>query len=341
VVDPTSVSMLALDWGTTSCRAYLMDGADAVCDVRTSSRGVMAVTADAAQTGRDRAAAYEHELDALCGDWLRGSPRVVMVACGMIGSDQGWTTAGYLDIPVDLLTAALPLAGVETRWGRLHIVPGLVRGGTLPDVIRGEETQILGALLAEPSADAARDARLIALPGTHTKWALLDSGRVRDFRTSLTGELFGLLLSHSILGRSSTPIDHIDWAAFDRGLEVAGGHDGEVGVLGTVFSTRALRLTGLLPPTGVADYLSGLLIGDDLRGVRPWLRAATPPVLLCGATGLNQRYARALTRLGVPSSVVDADATPRALAHIARQAGLLAEPNPNRGPSPTTTRSRG
>jgi 2-dehydro-3-deoxygalactonokinase len=290
----------------------------------------MAVTAGATGPGQ-RPAAFERELEALCGDWLRQAPGLPLLACGMVGSNQGWAEAAYRPLPADLL--ALPEAPTEvsTAHGPLLIVPGLLKDGTsgnadgLPDVIRGEETQLLGTLQQEPG-DA-----VVVLPGTHTKWVRLAGSTVTDFATSMTGELYALLVKHSILGRLAREPEQPDEAAFLRGLDVASGGDGSAGILASLFSARTLVMTGRLEPSGVGDYISGLLIGTEVAGfARRWLGGAAggrdrPLVTICANSALTSRYARALQQAGITADLAPEDAAARGLWRTAVLTGLIAK----------------
>ena len=168
--EPSEPALVALDWGTTSLRAWLLDGRGRVLDSARAPRGVMQVA------GGDFAGAL--------GDVTAAWPSLPAIAAGMVGSAQGWVEAPYLPCPAspgDLAGALVQAPGRE-----LWIVPGVLRPGDHPDVMRGEETQIAGALALRP--DLAADARLV-LPGTHSKWARVSAGRVASFTTYMTGEV--------------------------------------------------------------------------------------------------------------------------------------------------------
>ena len=300
-----AASLIAIDWGTTSARAYRLDARGEVRDRRSSALGIARI--------EDRR--YAEALASLLGDWQADSaPRL---ACGMIGSRQGWVEAPYVPCPASLNALAAQLTAVD---GALSIVPGLAtrdRGG-MPDVMRGEETQLMGAVAANEGPVLA------ALPGTHSKWAYVDAGRVVDFATYMTGELYAILLDHSLLGRmarreSQSPLG----AAFERGAGrgLRGGafaHD--------VFGARTLALHGELAPDETAEWLSGLLIGRELHDARHWARERgfdAARVRIVGSDTLCQRYATALALAGVASERGDADAAALGLWRIADQAGLL------------------
>jgi len=257
---------------------------------------------------------FRAALEALLGaDWPVGSS---FLACGMVGSRQGWLEVPYLDCPADLAALAAALARVGDT--AISIVPGLIsHDDGVPDVMRGEETQILGAL----EDGAAR--RVIILPGTHSKWALASASGIETFATFMTGELYGVLREHSILGRLAS--EGADAAAFERGVRF--GVQSDIGLSRALFSTRTLALTGALAPAGVADYLSGLLIGAEIAAGHRWLeeRAAQAlPITIVGDAMLCTRYRRALALAGVDADVGPGDAAARGLWRIARQARLVA-----------------
>ena len=231
----------------------------------------------------------------------------------MIGSAQGWVEAPYLPCPAspgDLAGALVQAPGRE-----LWIVPGVLRPGDRPDVMRGEETQIAGALALRP--DLAADARLV-LPGTHSKWARVSAGRVASFTTYMTGELFAVLRDHSILGRTAGSGPGRDGdAAFLRGVDAARKADGIAPLL---FSARALVLTGGIAPADALDYLSGLLISDELRSA---LAEPGGAPLLIGEPALCARYARALARFGVDGAEAIPNAAVAGLWCIASAAGIV------------------
>ncbi|MEP6678911.1 MAG: 2-dehydro-3-deoxygalactonokinase [Betaproteobacteria bacterium] len=299
-----SASLIAIDWGTTAARAYLMNARGDVDDERSSALGIARV-----EPGR-----YAEALAALLGDWIdHAAPRL---ACGMIGSRQGWVEAPYVECPASLHTLAAGLARVGT--GALTVVPGLLTRDRhdVPDVMRGEETQLLGAV-------AADEAVLAVLPGTHSKWARVECGTVVDFATWMTGELFATLLEHSILGRMATHGGAHSAESFARGVR-RGLDDGALAH--DVFGARTLALVGDLASHEVGDWLSGLLIAREVRDARAWAKAAGVddlPVRIIGSNVLAERYAIALAAAGVNADRGASDAAPRGLWRIAGQAGLL------------------
>ena len=305
-------ALLALDWGTTSARAYRMARDGRVLEHRSAALGVQHVA------GGDFAGA----LRTLLGEWARLP--VPRIACGMIGSRQGWTEAAYRACPVPLDILARDLARTPGR--ELAIVAGLTcrddRG--VPDVMRGEETQVAGLL--EEGAGRV----LVVHPGTHSKWIVAAPGphamAIERFVTFMTGETFAVLREHSILGRLMQPRQELDGASFDRG--VAEGAAGACGgdLLHALFGARTLALLDELPPAGVADYLSGVLIGAEVAAGAQWAarhRVARDTVWLAGSAELCARYERALRTTPLQPRVAPPDIAARGLWRLALRAGLL------------------
>ena len=304
----TRPSLIALDWGTSNLRASLLDGDGNGLETRSASSGVMAVP--------ERR--FADALLALCGDWLRTSPRVACIASGMVGSRQGWVEAPYLECPAALSDAAARLVPVPFGDGHvLHIVPGLrcVGADGQADVMRGEETQLWGAAL--------RAGTCCVLPGTHSKWAWLGEGdHVTGFQTHMTGEVYALLTQHSILGRLMTFGAAFAAAAFDDGVRL--GLAQHAHLLHALFAVRTSGLTGQRAAGELPDFLSGLLIGAEVASARTG-DAATSVVTLLGDDALCDRYARALGLAGVAVQRAASDATTRGQWRVAVAAGLLAK----------------
>ncbi|WP_027800104.1 2-dehydro-3-deoxygalactonokinase [Paraburkholderia dilworthii] len=315
-------ALIGLDWGTTSLRAYLYDASGNVLATRASTAGIMNLPRSAEQGGFD--AAFE---DA-CGAWLDAAPRTPVIAAGMVGSAQGWLEAPYVDAPANADALAAGIVRVKAACGAtLHVVPGVLQRGELPNVMRGEETQIFGALGQDArDADSSKRA-LIGLPGTHAKWVVVQAGRIERFHTFMTGEVFGALREHTILGRTMVTPDRPDSEAFLRGVNIA--HDkGQAGVLATVFSSRTLGLTGELSREQQPDYLSGLLIGHELAGLEAVLKQqqdslAGQSLRLIGNEALCERYRVALAQFGCTQAELVKHATERGLWRVALQAGLV------------------
>lgn len=324
---PQTAALIALDWGTSSLRAYRMGAGGTVLDTRHLPWGIMRLPTPPADGPAPAASASGFELafEQACGDWLRANPGLPVIACGMVGSAQGWAEAAYLDLPVDPRDIGARLTEVDTRRGAtLHIIPGLLQRQGLPNVIRGEETQVVGVI---DSLSDAVDDLLVGLPGTHCKWVRVRGGRIVEFDTFMTGEVYAALRAHTILGRTMADAAAPDDAAFQRGLEVAGSELGRGGVLSTIFSTRALGLIGQLAPAAQPDYLSGLLIGHEVAALRTLLDARGMPgrIVLCGDEDLCRRYASALPRVGLAAPRLATDAGQRGLWRLAVAAGLAGQ----------------
>lgn len=322
-----SGAMIGLDWGTSALRAFLIDGAGQVLAQRQAPWGIMNLPPAAQRQAQDDSpdAAFERALDGLCADWLRATPGIALLACGMVGSAQGWREAKYLESPASLDDLAQALTLVERRAGApLHIVAGLIQRSRLPNVMRGEETQVLGVLASAAAADPGQT--LIGLPGTHSKWVLASRRTIEQFHSFMTGEVFGALCRHSILGKTMQTAAAPDDEAFMRGLHVAQSAEASLGLLAHIFSTRSLGLTGALAASAQADYLSGLLIGHEMAGLAQQYPGAAAPdrVLLSGAPDLCRRYAIALPAYGLPHPTIAEQASAQGLWQIANAAGLLA-----------------
>ncbi len=215
-----------------------------------------------------------------------------IVLSGMIGSRQGWKEAPYVDCPADPQSiASARLAWREPGLGELVLLPGLLAydGRGVPDVMRGEETQIIGAMQALGVTDG-----VFLLPGTHSKSVRVRAGRIESFDTFMTGEIFAALKAHTILGRLMTD-GPASGSGFKRGI-ADGAEAGPAGaLLHRAFATRTLGLFDLLPTTELADYLSGLLIGAELAAS---LSKDSPEAIVVGASDLTRRYREGARQLG-------------------------------------------
>jgi 2-dehydro-3-deoxygalactonokinase len=319
-VTPTSEAeppprLIAVDWGTTSLRAWLMSDGGEIIAARRRAKGLLSI---ADLPAAERSAEYERIFIDLCDDWFGEHPALPAIACGMVGSTEGWADAGYRTVPTNLTFDTHALTEIRHARGSLHLVPGLrvASHGDVPgDLLRGEESQLVGALeLAHPG----RLPQTFVLPGTHTKWVRVENGTVQSFTTVMTGEIFGLLLRHGLLARTAAG-GSADEHAFNRGLLRA---TADRGLLAELFGARALVLDGSLDPTSVSDYLSGVLIADEVRHQLPRYGAGGG-VVVCGAPDLCNRYARALQQAGTDPSIVTEDATARGLWTIAARSGLI------------------
>ena len=309
-----AAQLIGIDWGSSGLRAFLIGAGGLALVERASAQGA------ATLSGAD---AYAAVLDEAAGDWMRARPALPVVACGMVGSQYGWVDVPYATCPSGAQALA---AGMRaTPNGAAHVVPGLLRdgGGLPPDLMRGEETQIIGALHLRP--ELHRQACLV-LPGTHSKWAQVRDGSVARFATHMTGELYAVLRQHSVLGRLMQDSGAFDEAAYCEGVEMARDH-GHLGMSHQIFAARSLGVTGRLPHSALADYLSGLLIGHELRAGLAWRADAgleQAPLALVGSPALCARYQLALKRYsGVVALVLD-NTAPAGLLCLAQAAGLTA-----------------
>jgi len=332
-------ALLALDWGSTTFRAWLLDGTGAVLDAVRTADGALTIS-ERADSALVRAAAFEETFARLCRPWLDEHPGIPVLCAGMAGSNHGWAEAGYLDVPADLGSLAENQTVVPAGDSVVHIVPGLRATGADPDVIRGEEVQLAGAL-----ATAANRPGTVVLPGTHSKWVRLVGTRVTGFTTAMTGELYGLLMRDSILARLATGAAGPGTSeAFVRGLETEEARGDERGLPALLFTARPLVLAGRLDASEVADYVSGLLIGAEVRhALRAAAAGATPAgvgsapgvVALCGPPETAHRYRVALERGGASVRMVGEDVAARGLWRVALDAGL-ATPAPTDAPTAHT-----
>ena len=302
-------ALIAIDWGSSSFRAYLMSPDGDVLDEIVSGDGIGSVAAGA----------YPATLTRLVGRWLDAHPSLPVIASGMVGSRHGWREAAYVKCPAGPRDVASHLAEVEADGRRVALAPGLayVDDAGLPDVMRGEEAEIFGI------ADSG--ARLIVLPGSHSKWARVEGGRVVAFKTFVTGELFAALRDHTVLGAFARAAPAgAPGKAFALGVErgaVAVAGNGKSGLLGLMFGARALPLMGKLDPDDSGEYLSGLLIGAEIGEGRRLHPGEEPHV--AGAEALVGRYIAAFEAIGVAARSAPPRAAARGLFRIARDGGLL------------------
>lgn len=290
--------MIAIDWGTSNFRAFRLDGAGEIIERRSFPSGVLRV-----EEGR-----FAETLLAQVGDWLvAGEDRILL--CGMVGSRQGWAEAKYLACPVGIEDLAASVIKVPFPGAEVLLIPGVIAKDSygVPEVMRGEETEAMGML------DSCGDAGLVCLPGTHSKWIHLSNRTIVSFITCMTGEVFGVMRKCTILARTMTSDTAIvDNEAFRRGVARSADSGG---LLHHLFSVRTLVLVNQLEEEGAASYLSGLLIGHEVRAAMP----SGMHVHLIGAPQLCSLYATAIEACGCSSTVEDQDAAARGLAAIARR----------------------
>lgn len=307
--------LIGLDWGTSSLRAYWLENGG-IHQSRSLPWGIRHLPEGG----------FEAALAEICADW----PRLPRLACGMVGSRNGWLEVQYLDLPADPAQLGSSLQCMRTADGReLHIVPGL-RNPQGPDVMRGEETQLVGAIAMHPSLGAGST---VILPGTHSKWVSIRAGAVVDFCTMMTGELFSVLRQHSILGADLGEATE-DAAAFARGV-VTARDSGAAGALSRLFSARALLLDGELKAAAVPDYLSGLLLGEELRSCLATGRFARyQGIHLIGDNALCARYRAAAAHFDLQLTEPLTDAAAYGLWQVACHAGLVRVDTASKEPHP-------
>lgn len=291
--------MIGFDWGTSTLRVYRLGDGGAILERREAPLGISKV-----QDGDFAGACVR-----TAGDWLH--PAETIVLAGMIGSRQGWREAPYAACPADAASIAAASIAIDLPGGaRGRIVPGVMGrdGDGVPDVMRGEETQILGLLPVLGDGPAT-----VCLPGTHSKWVSVKGGRILGFRTFFTGEIFDLIGNHSMLARVFTGDGPVEEGVFEAGLRRSAA---EGGLLHHIFGVRASILAGDLAAAAGRSFLSGLLIGHELRGAAP-----AGPVHLVGGEALAGRYARALDLFGIGSVMHGEAVTARGLWEIGCRIG--------------------
>jgi 2-dehydro-3-deoxygalactonokinase len=258
---------------------------------------------------------FDTAFEQALGPWLAADPGIPVIASGMITSRNGWCETAYLPLPVRIENLAASLTPLVTAKSRtVHFVAGLAHDppSGAPDVMRGEETELAGHIAAGGSGDG-----VFVLPGTHSKWARAEAGAITHFETFMTGEFFSVLCGHSIIGRLMTKGEARP-SAFREGLQFArqGGS-----ILSKAFSARTLALFDRLPGADIADYLSGLLIGEEV-GAALSRRSGSGPVTVIGRGDLAHRYRRALAAWGVDVIEAQPGMARRGLLEIARHVGL-------------------
>lgn len=289
-------SYIAIDWGSTNLRAWYYQAGECK-EERRSEAGVTRLG------DRTPAEVFASVTDG----WPTNDVPVVMA--GMVGSNAGWLSVPYLSCPVALGELSSRLTRVEDKaW----IVPGLsVERDDNYNVMRGEETQLLGALALQP-------APLYVMPGTHAKWVQVEQDRVLDFRTVMTGELHHLLLKQSLVG-AGLPQQEENATAFHDGLQI-GSNDASI--LSRLFEVRASHVLGARDRRHISDFLSGLLIGHEVALMTKNHAAGSQPITIIAGSALAQRYQQALHFIGMDSVTLEGD---RAFQHGIRSiANVLA-----------------
>ncbi|EBA13176.1 2-dehydro-3-deoxygalactonokinase [Roseobacter sp. CCS2] len=276
---------IAVDWGTSNMRAWAMSASGTVLAEATSDQGMGKLTKDG----------FEPALLSAVGDWINGPTTVI--ACGMVGSRQGWIEAPYVATPCGTLPDGLVEAPTLHTDLTVYVIPGIKQTNPA-DVMRGEETQISGFLARNPGWDG-----VICLPGTHTKWVHISADEVVSFQTFMTGELFATIANETVL-RHSIAADGWDDAAFSAGLDM--GISRPERLAARLFSLRANGLLNDMPGNAARAQLSGLLIGTELAAAKPyWLGQQ---IAVIGDSGLSKLYITALATQAAPAMQVNAQA---------------------------------
>lgn len=293
-----TVEWIAADWGTSNVRFWAVSTGGSILGERTSDKGM----------GGLKPSEFEGVLSAVCADWLSSASHVV--ACGMVGSRQGWVEAPYQAVPCKVCPNQMVTAPVTRKGLAVHVIPG-IRQLAPPDVMRGEETQIAGFLAENPGWDG-----VICLPGTHTKWAHVSADEIVSFKTVMTGEMFALLSENSVLHHSIAATGWDDDAFADAMSKTLSRPET---LAGNLFSIRAAQLLQDTDTATLRARLSGLLIGAELAATRPYWLGQN--VALIGADAVSMPYVAGLAAQGV--QVKRADAKSMTLAGIKAAHSLL------------------
>ncbi|KAA1178266.1 2-dehydro-3-deoxygalactonokinase [Rhizobium tropici] len=291
----TKPAYVAVDWGTSSFRLWLIGEDGSILAERRSGEGMTA----AAQTGF--AKVLQAHLDA-----VSVPDTVPVLVCGMAGARQGWVEAGYIDTPASLAAILTGAVSVPGQSRDIRILPGLAqRSQQMPDVMRGEETQLLGAIAAD-----AKGEQLVCMPGTHSKWVRVLDGQVTGFSTFMTGELFDVITKHSIL--SHAVAGAADQPADTKVFETALGAAFDKPALATnlLFTARSGQLLHGLTAAGAQALISGTLIGTEIAGA---LASAgqNVTITLVASGRLQALYEGAFRALSLTYKTIDADAAVR------------------------------
>jgi len=302
-------ALIAVDWGTSRCRAMLLDRDGAVIAEADSADGI----------GPLGGQGHEDAFESLTAGW----PRVPVLMAGMVGSRQGWREAAYVPVPATSAALAAGLCRFEDATHRpIAIVPGIVlrsseRDG---DVIRGEETQLVGLMEEEPAFRG-----VAILPGTHSKWASVGDGTIGRFQTFMTGEMFELLARKSFLRHSVA--EHADDIAASPHFALAVKRSTVEGLpfLAAIFSVRVRQLLDGVSGDDNLAYLSGLVIGGEIAAARQaGLLAAGQPIRIIGSRSLASAYLSAFATAGHAAEARDGSALVRlGLVRIARANAML------------------
>lgn len=291
--------LIGVDWGTTRLRAALIGDGGAVLDARETDEGLLALGPGL----------FEPALARVVADWSARDGALPIVCSGMVGARTGWIEAPYVACPADAAGVAQAVLALDTtRLGRVHFIPGVRQAD---DVMRGEETQVFGAL-AMDCGDG-----LYVLPGTHSKWIHIERQRIARFATMMTGDVFAALKGHTILAASMGA--EAGDAGFARGLAMARQLDDAGDLIAKLFRLRVAALDGALSPADGAGALSGLLIGAEFLHMA---RGAERIVLIAN-DALAARYEEAAAFFGMAATRAPAHCAAQGQFVLAYAAGLV------------------
>jgi 2-dehydro-3-deoxygalactonokinase len=270
---------IIVDWGTSSFRAYRFGPDCEITEQHQAAAGILTV--------EDKA--FEAVLAREIGPWL--TPQSEVLLSGMITSRNGWIETPYVEAPATLAQLSSGARVIRAANGMLlRFLPGVCMNGASPDVMRGEEIQVFGSVGPQESVT-------VVLPGTHSKWVRVQAGVLHDFKSFMTGEVFGALKAHTILGRLIPEGSATDDTAFNAGVRQA-LNPGSAGLLNDIFTTRSGVLLGRFPAEEIAERLSGIVIGHEIRGGLT-LGWAEGVIRVVGEPGLTRRYLLALRTAGL------------------------------------------
>ncbi len=282
---PSDANWIAADWGTTHLRVWHVSPSGEVRGEAKSNKGMAAIAPNA----------FEPALLELIGPWLEPSGRTQVIACGMVGARQGWIEADYVQIPAKpLARGKFQLAPCKDERLNVFIIPGLKQDAPA-DVMRGEETQIAGFLASRPGFSGT-----LCMPGTHTKWVEVNNGEVVRFASSMTGELFALISSQSVL-KHSVSFENDNNASFHKTVESV--LQSEQSGYSDLFSIRAEDLLHERSPAEARGKLSGLLIGTEVADRRDWLKG---DIVILGEPQLTALYGIAISCAGASAERLEA-----------------------------------
>ena len=287
--------MIAVNWGTTNFRAYKLNAQGSVEAEKSSDRGAITVPPGG----------FQDALTSEILEWIDGNDNRILM-CGMVGARRGWKEAPYVPVPASFEQIVKGVIQLEVEGLDVRIVPGLIGKDLngVPDVLRGEETEVLGC------QSEAQGSVQYCLPGTHTKWLRMEGGRLGSFWTAMTGDLFRAIRSGTIL-RSCTQHEPDDEKAFLMGVARA-GKGGEFGH--QLFGVRTQVLTGDMKETAASSYLSGLLIGNEVKNIS----GKDGRIHIIGDEKLCLLYQKALLEFGMIATMEPEGAALRGLQRIAR-----------------------